>query len=419
MISKNAAPAIDQKRAFDVDNQRMMTRTLERQKYWKDAMLRFIKPWFAFAAASMVCLPLVVHAEPWPWPTREWVMTTPEEVGMDSRSLAALVQLGLTTDMDSLVVTRQGKIVAEAYYAPFQSTMRHTLKSGTKGIVATLTGIAIQQRKLDTLDRSVVDFFPRQDIANMDERKKEITVQNLLDMQSGLQWTEPLSGGVPVTTAREMDRSADWVQFILDRPMAHAPGTEFNYNSGNAHLLSALLARRTGMRTADFAAQYLFKPLGITDYDWNVDPQGNSTGADGLSLRPRDMAKIGYLYLRGGQWDGQQLLPPKWVEKVSTAKISMGLAGPTDFRYRDLWWSIPSRKVYMAPGVNQQIILVMPQEELVVAITGRSRNYRFETLLELLVQAVKTEGRLPADPKGYELLLQRQREASTRSGSRL
>ena len=139
----------------------------------------------------------------------------------------------------------------------------------------------------------MLDFFADRTVANLDDRKKEIRVRHLLDMTSGIDWKEPDAAPESVFA---MERSGNWQQFVLDRPMDTAPGTSFNYNSGNSHLLSAILTRLTGRTALDFAREKLFGPLGITDVQWRHDPQGITAGGYGLYLQPRDMAKIGYLY---------------------------------------------------------------------------------------------------------------------------
>lgn len=193
------------------------------------------------------------------WPTKAWQTSSPEEQGMDSKELADLVDFGTTHSFDSLLVTRHGRIVAEAYYAPYAADIPHTINSCTKSIIGTLTAIAFKEGLLDTPSHRVLDFFDRREIANLDERKEAITVQNLLDMTSGLEWIEPPYGTQP--SAIEMGRSPDWVKFILDRPMLSAPGDAFNYNSGNPHLLSAILAKLTGMSALEYAKAKLFGPL--------------------------------------------------------------------------------------------------------------------------------------------------------------
>lgn len=376
-------------------------------------MRPFARRWLAFIAASLLCLPLGAQTQPGPWPAQQWASATPEELGMDSRALAALVDFGAAGDMDSLLVTRHGRIVAEAYYAPFKPGMRHRINSATKGVVAALTGIAIQQGKLSGTAQPVLPLFADRNIANVDDRKKAMTVQHLLDMTSGLDWTEPLTDGRPDSMI-EMGRSADWVQFILDRPMAQAPGTAFNYSSGNSQLLTAILARQTGMSVPDFATQHLFKPLGISDMVWKKDPQGLAIGGYGLYLQTRDMAKIGYLYLRGGEWDGAQIIPRNWVNRVYQAKVPMVFppVTSTSLRYADQWWAHSGRRMYMAVGYNRQIILVMPEEGVVAAMTGR-KNYSFSQLLELMAQTVKSGSALAPNPEGTALLAQRVREVAS------
>ena len=144
-------------------------------------------------------------------------------------------------------------------------------------------------------------------------------------MTSGLGWTEGLSGAAEAYIA--MTRSPDWQQFILDYPMASAPGTRFYYSSGNSHLLSAILSKVTGRSALDYAREKLFGPLGIDDVLWQADPQGVSGGGAGLYLQPRDMAKIGYLWLRGGVWEGKQILPAAWIEGVRPPTSTCARAG--------------------------------------------------------------------------------------------
>ncbi len=343
------------------------------------------------AAALLAVLALGVRAQgqaaPAPWPTQEWAVSTPQAQGMDPKALAALVAWGESNQMDSLVVTRNGYIVTEAYYPPFRAGMKHRVNSATKAVVSALIGIAIEQGKIVDASQRLVGYFPGQAIASADERKKAITLQHLLDMTSGLEWIEPLSGGVN-ESAVAMGKSGDWVPFILNQPMARPPGEKFSYTSGGSHLLSAVLTRQTGTSTLAFAQQNLFGPLGITDIEWQRDPQGIYTGGFGLQMETRDMAKFGYLYLRGGEWGGKQVVPRAWVDKAFRASVPMMLSATTDFRYGDQWWALPQRGITMATGFNRQLIIVMPQSDVVVATTART-NYPFAPMLDLLAAALK------------------------------
>ncbi|CAN5362902.1 hypothetical protein BH11PSE9_BH11PSE9_27290 [soil metagenome] len=317
-------------------------------------------------------------AEPMAASPAEWPTASPESQGMRSAALAALIDNGQGWKLDSLLVARHGRIVAEAYYAPYRAGMPHTVNSVTKSVVGTLAAIALKNGTIASRDLPVLDLLagsspslsPTPRAANIDERKRSLTLSHLLDMSSGLDWTEPLDGA-PISML-QMRRSADWVQFVLDRPMRDAPGARFDYNSGSTHLLSAILTKQTGRSTLAYAREQLFEPLGITDVIWRQDPQGIYIGGWGLYLQPRDMARIGQLYLQGGVWAGQPLLPAGWIEHINASTTDMRMPGPVPFRYGNLWWTLPSRQAYMAVGFKAQNIVVLPTLDAVVVTTGRA-----------------------------------------------
>jgi CubicO group peptidase (beta-lactamase class C family) len=355
------------------------------------------------------------------WPTKEWRTSTPEEQGMDSKELAKVVDFGVTrvlsstgatpsSWLDSLLVARHGKIVAEAYYAPYAPGILHQVNSVTKAVTSTLTAIAAKDGLLDSTSHRVIDFFDPASKDNVDPRKDAITVQNLLDMTSGIAWMELGVLGTPSSSLTEMARSPDWVQYILDRPMQSAPGDEFNYNSGNQHLLSAILAKLTGMSTLKYAKAKLFGPLGINDLYWWDDPQGITIGGYGLFLQPRDMAKIGYLYLRNGMWEGKQLLPPAWIDKVNHATIDMHLEA--GLRYSDCFWALPEKHVYMADGYRGQVIMVFPELDVVAVTTGR-KGFSLNEFVDLISGSVKSDTSLPPDPASVKLLANKILDIST------
>ncbi|MGY8663627.1 serine hydrolase [Bradyrhizobium sp. UFLA05-109] len=336
------------------------------------------------------------------WPTAQWQTSTPEEQGMDSAALAKLVASGIPRSFDSLLVTRHGRIVLDAYYAPYTADMPHVINSSTKAVVATLLAMAYKDGLLDRLDRPMLDFFPDRDVANLDERKKAITVQQLLNMTSGLEWDEGYVGGRE-QSLRDMSASSNWVQFILDRPMAHTPGEVFYYNSGGSHLLSAIVARITGKSTADYAQEKLFGLLGIAQPFWRRDPQKLPIGGFGLSMRPRDMAKIGYLYLRKGEWAGKQLLPADFLDAVNHATIDMNARFEPGLRYANQFWAIPDKPVFMAVGYHCQVIMVLPERDIVAVMTA-TNFCPFRKLADEISAAVKSESALPADAIAAEQL---------------
>jgi CubicO group peptidase (beta-lactamase class C family) len=331
------------------------------------------------------------------WPAAEWQTATPEQDGMDSAALAKLVAFGKPLRLDSLLIARHGRIVLDATYAPYSADIPHAVNSTTKAIVGTLIAMLLKDGKLDSLDHPVVDFFRDRDVADLDDRKKAITIRHLLNMTSGIDWDEGFEGGKE-QSEREMLRSPDWVKYILDRPMAHAPGETFYYNSGGTHLLSAVITRLTGKSAADYANEKLFGPLGIAPPFWSHDPQGISTGGFGLSLKPRDMARFGYLYLRGGKWGEQQLLPPDWIDAVNHATIGMNAKSEPALRYANLFWSLPNRHMYMAVGYHCQVIMVLPDPDIVAVMTARD-FCPFGKLAGDISAAVKSDGALPPSPE--------------------
>ena len=231
------------------------------------------------------------------WPTQGWLTSTPEEQGLDSAKLAeGLLQIQQKNiPIHSLIIIRNGKMLLNATFYPYNGQSPHSVGSVTKSLTTLLIGIAIDQGKL-SLDDKLISFFPDTTIANPDARKNTITIRDLASMSSGFDCLyEP-----DEPTVRAMETSPNWVQFGLDLPMAYKPGTHWEYCGVGMHLLSAILEKATGMTAFEFASQNLFKPLEIQKVFWPTDPQGVNLGAGNTRLLPADMAKIGYLYLHGG-----------------------------------------------------------------------------------------------------------------------
>ena len=259
----------------------------------------------AVLAPVLALAPAAVLAqdEAVPWPTEGWVTSTPEEQGMDSALLAdgleyLMEQSGF--DIHSLTVIRNGHIVTDANFFPFRAGELHDLASVTKSFTATLVGMAIEQDLIEGVEQPVLEVFPDRTVANLDADKEAMTVEDLLTMSPGFECRRS-----PDTTAQMME-TPDWVQFALDQPMTHEPGTAWAYCGVASHLLSAAIAETSGMHALDFASSHLLLPLGIDDARWFTDPQGNHRGWGDLFLHPHDAAKLGYLYLSGGEWDGRQ-----------------------------------------------------------------------------------------------------------------
>ena len=192
-------------------------------------------------------------------------------------------------------------------------------------------------------------------------------IEDLLTMQSGLAWKEsgyayePGSGN----DVMAMFKAGDWAKYVIDRPMATPPGASFAYNSGASHLVSAAITVLTRRPAAELAEQRLFTPLGIRDFEWQGDPSGVTAGGFGLRLQPRDLAKLAYLYLHHGRWDGRQIVPAAWVTRSTSDHVADPLH---DYGY--LWWlDRADGYAYMA-GLYGQLAVVDPAKDLVVVVTS-------------------------------------------------
>jgi CubicO group peptidase (beta-lactamase class C family) len=323
------------------------------------------------------------------WDTR---LSTPEEQGIDSAMLVRGFDYIADQEVEvhSVLVIRNGNLVTEAYFYPYHRDRKHALASCTKSFTSALFGIAIDEGYL-SLDDKVLGFFPDREIANNSPLKQEITVEHLLLMRSGLDWPESsVSYSSRDNILREMMQSRNWVQFVLDRPMATQPGAVFNYSTGDSQLLAAILEQATGMSVQQFARTRLFEPMGLSSsrWSWTSDPQGIAFGGGGLHMTPRDMAKFGYLYLQGGVWQGQQVVPAEWVE----ASVK-----PAQYGYQ--WWKL-SGGGYAALGYMGQRIVVIPDLDMVVVVTGEFSGTMSRYLVDtFIIPAARSTEPLPANPE--------------------
>jgi len=346
------------------------------------------------AALAIVFIPQLLKPEQVTtqtyWPTQGWRTSTPEEQGFDSAKLAEGLQAMQEShiSIDSLLVIRNGYVVLDAYFYPYDGSFPHDLASVTKSFMTTLIGIAADQGKLQ-LDQPMVSLFADRTIANLDARKERMTIQHLAGMANGFA-SGCLSGDEP--TLDGMRSNPDWVQSALDRKLVREPGTSFCYDSPGMHLLSAILQEATGMTALDFARQYLFEPLGISEVAWEADPQGYTHGWGDLHLQPSDAAKLGYLWLNQGIWEGKQIVSASWVAESSKTQTT---AADDDYGYG--WWV--SSDSFYAMGRGGQSIKVMPPLNLVVVTTGA--GFEFDQIVPFLLAAfVDPEKPLPANQEG-------------------
>ncbi len=332
------------------------------------------------------------------WPTKEWQSTIPEKQGIDSSKLAeALLSIReKNINIHSLLIIRNGLVAADASFYPYDGKTVHEMASVTKSLMTTLIGIAADQGKLE-LDQPMVSFFPERTIASRDDLKEQITVRHLASMSSGL---ESLGYAMDEGTLKQMEASEDWIQFALDRPVVSEPGTHFVYDSPGMHLLSAILQEATGVTANEFARQNLFEPLGISDVIWPVDPQGYNHGWGDVYLHPRDVAKLGYLWLNKGEWDGKQIISREWVE--NSVKVQMKTGGSDDYGYG--WWIMSgSDGEFAAIGRGGQRIQVFPALNLMLVTTGGGFDIT-EIIPFLEPTLVDPSKALPQNPAGVTKL---------------
>jgi CubicO group peptidase (beta-lactamase class C family) len=308
------------------------------------------------------------------WPTDGWRTSSPEALGMDGDLLQDAQRLIEERDylIDSLTVVRNGYIVLDEYFPPFEPNTKHVIYSCTKSIVSTLIGIAIDEGHIQDVSQPILSFFPDRTIDNLDADKEAITLGDLLSMSSGLDCQDSY-----LYSWRGLERmrgTNDWTQYVLDLPLAHDPGTHFDYCNGGSFLLSSIVQQTTEMSSLEFAEQHLFGPLGISDVVWARSPQGVNIGYAEILLRPHDMAKIGYLFLNQGSWDGEQIVPAEWVQAATSRQIA---AGTLSDGYGYQWW-VDANGYYMAVGYGGQFIFVVPDLQLVVVFTSSLYNANFE-----------------------------------------
>jgi CubicO group peptidase (beta-lactamase class C family) len=344
-------------------------------------------------AACSTKTTVIVPPSPTYWPTQGWQTSTSEEQGFDSGKVAeglqAMRDKGI--NIHSLTVIRNDQMILDAYFYPYDGGTYHEIASVTKSVMTTLIGIAADQGKLN-LDDKLVSFFPDHTIENRGFWKNQITVRQLAGMTSGL---DCVSANDEQTLA-EMGAAPDWVQFTLDLKVKHIPGTYFEYCSLGMHVLSAILQKATNMTTSEFARVHLFEPLGITDFLWEADPQGYNDGWAGLYLHPRDLAKIGFLMLHQGQWDGKQIVSSGWVEQATQLQKKTGQGD----NYGYGWWVPPPTQFveFAAEGRGGQYIRVLPQLNMVIVTTGG--GFEWNDITPLLAPAmVDITEPLPANPQ--------------------
>ena len=273
---------------------------------------------------------------------------------------AAVAREPALRHLQSIVVSNRGDLVAERYYRDRRPGDLSNVHSITKSVVATLAGIAVRDGHLD-LSTKILDVF---DVDVSDGRKREITIEHLLTMTSGL------DAETPYDIDEIADRGESWIEGPLAAPLRADPGTTFAYNNGAVHVLAAAVGRAAGVPLVELAAQRLFVPLGIEEFRWPADPEGNALGYGHLELRPSDLLRLGDLYLERGRFGGLQILDAHFVDAAFT--LSSGGGPPEGRPYGYLWWLAreDGYEGYFAGGYGGQYVTVVPALDLVVVTTA-------------------------------------------------
>jgi CubicO group peptidase (beta-lactamase class C family) len=392
-----------------------------------------------FSAAALLCCASLIAPSAWQqrgqpgadvWPTARWATATPASQGLSAGRLTALdksVRDGAYGNIDWIVVTRNGRLVVDSrytrdyaaisrgrigplgcgegctdparmheynYYHPtwhpyYRGRDVHTLQSVTKSVAATVLGIALGRGERTTLDRPFLDFFKDRDLARADPRLRRATVHDLLTMRSGIEWHESDRPLDETNTTWQLEMSRDWIAFTLAQPMDADPGTTWVYNSGGSQLMSGIVRSATGRFIDEYAGEVLFRPLGIRDFHWKKTPTEHPDTEGGLYLTAPDLAKIGYLYLRDGMWEGRRVLPDGWVRDATT-RHARAVAPGWDYGFQ--WW-LTSRggvDIWAGRGFGGQHLIIIPSRDIVGVVLawnvfgGRAQNI-FDPFVDALL----------------------------------
>jgi CubicO group peptidase (beta-lactamase class C family) len=282
-----------------------------------------------------------------------------------------LSEAGEMQALTSLIIARRGSVVVEHYYGGLRSSQAVNVKSVSKTLLSPMVGIAIRDGLLDGVEQPLSSLLPDYYEALaargvLDPRKSEIEVRHLLSMRTGIETASFGNYGAWV-------ESADWVYDQLRRPMVCDPDECHEYSTGNTHLLSVILTRRSSKSLRRYMLDELFRPMGISLGEWDRDPQGRYLGGNNMSMRPRDMLKFGQLYLNGGRFEGRQLVPEEWIEE-SWRPTGTSPWNGHDYGY--LWWirRWGGERAYFAWGYGGQFIVLVPRLDLVVVTTSSLRD---------------------------------------------
>jgi CubicO group peptidase (beta-lactamase class C family) len=330
-----------------------------------------------------------------------WKIAPPASVKLDTHPLCQWINRYLADpkeNVHSIVVVRHGALVFERYFSgndqlwgvglgnvSYGPSQLHDVRGITASVTSLLVGIALDQKKIKSLDQPVFDFVP--EYADLRTPEKErIRVRDLLTMSSGIAWDETTKPYSDTQNSEiQMNRAADPYRYVLEQPVAAPPGTKYNYSGGSTALLAAIIRKTTGRQIDDFADAALFQPLGIKDFQWVKLVNGDPSASSALRLRPRDLAKIGQLVLSHGNWNGHQIVSANYITQSTKSMFSAGglyysgyqwFIGRSLVNGREVDWTV-------ARGLGGQRLFVAPSLDLVVVTTAGLYNNPLDGRLPL------------------------------------
>ncbi len=342
------------------------------------------------------------------WPRAEWPVSTPEAEGVDPAaidSLIADIDAGRYGLIDHFLLIRNGRVIADrrwdhseryaellaeqedttghqynydhpAWHPYYRDTDLHSLQSVTKSVMSVAFGIAVDKEHIPGVSVAAWPFLEAYGPDLTDPRRAAAVIEDFLTMRSGIEWAVPGQTYDDETHPTvELEASDAWIEYVVGRPAGTDPGTRFDYNDGVSVLLGRILREATGQRIDAWAQEHLFGPIGIEDYYWKITPDGEADSEGGLYLATHDLARIGYLMLRGGEWNGRQVVSRDWV----TASTSPVVTEPG---YGYQWW-VPSHengetRIFAANGYGGQFLHVVPEHDLISVFNGWTLHQRAE-----------------------------------------
>lgn len=288
--------------------------------------------------------------------------------------------------LHSLLISQGDELVFEQYYNGRDPARPANMKSASKSVISALIGIAIDRGIIDSVDVKVAEYFPELITANEDEGKQQITIENLLTMQSGLESTSNRNYGKWVL-------SDNWVEFALNQPLVATPGTRMLYSTGSTHLLSAIITQASGMSAKQFAQENLASELDFSMSYWSQDPQGIYFGGNDMEMTPRQMLEFGRLYLNEGVYNSEQVISKAWVEDSHKPRATSPRGQGRFYGYG--WWlrDLAGMQVPVAWGYGGQLIFVVKELNLVIVATSEStpspsRRGHLRSLYDLIEEHV-------------------------------